>query len=199
MIDDADGFGSGRRAGHQAARFSITTRHGQGSAWTRWTATLGARWGEFRPDLQGVYFDVCPEWSQLAYAIPRESPPHLARLRHGELLIRSYSRIGQAVVMPATTRPGIDDGGRRRGCCGCGTPLLYLSPSQRRSLRITSPSSAPGLGQRIRRPQDFPHTVKARARREDSSSNKSPSIGYLYEVVVRFLIPGHSNNFNGRQ
>lgn len=51
------------------------------------------------------------------------------------LLIRSSSRIGQLRPYRPFRGSGetVAGGG---GCCGCGTPLLYSSPSHRQPLRI---------------------------------------------------------------
>lgn len=51
------------------------------------------------------------------------------------LLVRSSSRIGQGRSYRPLRGPKETVAGAG-GCCGCGTPLLYGSPSHRRPLRI---------------------------------------------------------------
>ncbi len=78
----------------------------------------------------------------------------LSRIRTGNLLVRSSSRIGHRWSYRPLRGRGevVANGG---GCRGCGTPLLYISSSLRGTLRITSPSSALVLGQRIIRRQEI--------------------------------------------
>lgn len=44
--------------------------------------------GDLGPDLRGTDFGVCLLWSLPGAAVPRESPPDLARLWHGELRLK---------------------------------------------------------------------------------------------------------------
>jgi hypothetical protein len=57
--------------------------------------SLGARWGELGLDLRLAVLGGSGPRFLTAAAVPRDSPPDLARLWHGEHLIRSSSRIGQ--------------------------------------------------------------------------------------------------------
>lgn len=67
------------------------------------TPALGARWGELRSDLRYADFDGHRLRALSATAVPRGSPPDLARLWHGEHLIRSS---GQTHAGHEATRPG---------------------------------------------------------------------------------------------
>lgn len=66
------------------ARDRRVARAGPGLA-SRGSTALGAWWGELRSDLRDADFGIC--WLRLlsAAAVPRESPPDLARLWHGAL------------------------------------------------------------------------------------------------------------------
>lgn len=129
------------------------------------TPALGAWWGESCPDLR--YANVgesCP-LPLSATAVPRESPPDLARLWHREHLIRSSSRIGQRRSFRPLRGPGGTgaDGARMLG-------LRYRPAAQRPE--VDQPTGTPPG--HTQPPSGQPPGPSVRMRIPGSSGSTSP-------------------------
>lgn len=145
-------------------------------------------------DLWHADFGVCWLWSPPAAAVPRESPPDLARLWHGELLIRSSSQNGQRRPHRPLRGPGetLADG------AVAGVAVLGCCTAVPRVREVLTPALS--SSQRTDTDRRFPTSSRSGTRVEQSQRGHSDTLragGKPARVGNRSTAPLHRPRVRG--